>query len=198
MRIIHYPSWSWTVHRSYLAKPDQQNLLQRKQATWLSETQFPNKQCESQGNCLRWIGPASTGILFSYFGSTLLQVYRSNRKSSKRSLCFVSNSNYYKASGSDILNKLAWESGSLEVRRRKARLTVFHKIQNSLISIPLPPFIVKSSLPKEELPHLFKIVYTSTEAYRSSFCVWTVREWNLLACLCLLVPWVAFHLSRMV
>ena len=61
-----------------------------------------------------------------------------------------------------------------------AVLVMFYKIQNGLICIPLPSFIVRSSRPKEELPHLFKTVYASTEAYRSSFFVRTVREWNLL------------------
>ena len=46
--------------------------------------------------------------------------------------------------------------------------------------MPLPPFIVRSSQPREELPHLFKIVHASTEAYTSSFFVRTVQEWNLL------------------
>ena len=118
------------------------------------------------------------------------------QKVQRRAARFVCNSYYHKASVTDMLNKLAWES--LEVRRRRARLVMFYKIQNGLICIPLPSFIVRSSRPKEELPHLFKTVYSSTEAYRSSFFERTVREWNLQPVLCLLVPWVAFHRSRMV
>ena len=91
------------------------------------------------------------------------------QKVQRRAARFVCNSYYYKASVTDMLNKLAWES--LEARRRRARLVMFYKIQNSLICIPLPSFIVRSSRPKEELPHLFKTVYASTEAYRSSFFV---------------------------
>ena len=100
------------------------------------------------------------------------------QKVQRRAARFVCNSYYYKASVTDMLNKLAWES--LEARRRRARLVMFYKIQNGLICIPLPSFIVRSSRPKEELPHLFNTVYASTEAYRSSFFVRAVREWNLL------------------
>ena len=99
-------------------------------------------------------------------------------KLQRRAARFVCNSYSYRASVTDMLNRLTWEA--LEVRRRRARLIMLFKIQHGLISIPLPPFILRSSRPKEELPHLFKVVYSSTEAYRNSFYVRTVREWNLL------------------
>ena len=96
----------------------------------------------------------------------------------KQKTTFLSNSYYHKASVTDTLNKLEWES--LEVHWCRARLVKFYKIHNGIICIPLPSFIVRSSRPKEELPHLFKTVRASTKAYRSSFFVWTVQEWNLL------------------
>ena len=99
-------------------------------------------------------------------------------KLQRRAARFVCNSYSYRASVTDMLNRLTWEA--LEVRRRRVRLIMFFKIQHGLISIPLPPFILRSSRPKEELPHLFKVIYSSTEAYRNSFYVRTVREWNLL------------------
>ena len=79
-----------------------------------------------------------------------------------------------------MIQKLEWES--LELRRRKARLNVFYKIQQNLVAIPLPPFIIRPYRLKLEKAHHYKIVFASTEAYKNSFFVRTVFQWNCLPC----------------
>ena len=92
-----------------------------------------------------------------------------------------------------MINNLGWES--LELRRRKARLTMFFKIQQNLVAIPLPPFIICPARPKPDLPHVFRVVYASTESYRNSFYIRTIKDWT--ACLSVLVHWSPSHPSRM-
>ena len=54
----------------------------------LSETKTPNKQHESQGNCIYGARPPSNGILFNHLGSSSPQVHRPNRKITEKSCSF--------------------------------------------------------------------------------------------------------------
>ena len=97
-------------------------------------------------------------------------------KIQRRAARFVFSVYRWKAPGTAMINNLGWESP--ELRRRKARLTMFFKIQQNLVVIPLPPFIIHPARPKPELPHVFHVVYTSTESYTNSFYIRTIIDWN--------------------
>ena len=62
-----------------------------------------------------------------------------------------------KASATDILNRLGWES--FELRRLRARLTMFYKIQDNLAAIPLPQIIhgTKTTKPRASSPSSYTI-----------------------------------------
>ena len=98
----------------------------------------------------------------------------------RRAARFVNNDYSYESSPTEMIRKLEWES--LKLRRRKARLNVFYKIQQNLVAIPLPPFIIRPYRLqlKLEKSHHYRTVFASTEAYKNSFFVRTVFQWNLL------------------
>ncbi len=96
----------------------------------------------------------------------------------RRAARFVYNDYSYQSSVTDMIKKLEWES--LKLRRRKARLNIFYKIQHHLVAIPLPPFIIRPYRLKQENPHRYRIVFASTESYKNSFFVRTVFQWNLV------------------
>ena len=77
-----------------------------------------------------------------------------------------------------MMNSLGWKFP--ELHRRKARLTMIFKIQQNIVAIPLPPFIIRPARPKPELPHVVRVVYASTESYRNSFYIRTMKDWNRL------------------
>ena len=63
--------------------------------------------------------------------------YTSNiEKVQRRAARFVFNRYHNMSSPTDMIRQLEWES--LEQRRRKARLTMFYKIQHGLVAVPLP------------------------------------------------------------
>ena len=89
-------------------------------------------------------------------------------------------SNYdYRASVTEMLQRLQWES--LEYRRQRNRLIMLFKIHHSLIAIVPPAFLAHPQRQNPGFPHRFQTVYVSTEAYRNSFYIRTIREWNSLS-----------------
>ena len=96
----------------------------------------------------------------------------------RRAARFVLNNYNYKASVTDMLDRFGWES--LELRILRARLAMFFRIQHNLIAVPLPPFITRPYRLKPDFPHQYRIVFASTEAYKNSFFVRTVYQWNHL------------------
>ena len=97
----------------------------------------------------------------------------------RRAARFVTGRYQYTDSVSSMLNELGWRS--LENRRRDARLGMFYKIQNSLVSINLDEYL--------HPPHLFlrhshnlsyQIPFSVTDAHKFSFVPRTVCQWNSL------------------
>ena len=96
----------------------------------------------------------------------------------RRAARFVNNNYDYRASVTDMISNLNWES--LESRRQKARLSMLYKIQNNLIAIAPPPFLHAPQRPRPGYPHQLQVVYVSTESYKNSFFIRTIRQWNSL------------------
>ena len=62
-----------------------------------------------------------------------------------------------------MLDTLKWEP--LHLRRKRARLAVFYKIQYSILAIPLPSIVVRPENPRPGYPHQFRVPFCRTEAY---------------------------------
>ena len=68
--------------------------------------------------------------------------------------------NYQRAPGTmtHILNKLKWPT--LQQRRKERRLTVMFKLQNSLVSIPIPDYVGRQNTPqtRQYHPNKFRVM----------------------------------------
>ena len=82
------------------------------------------------------------------------------------------------SSVTDMLHHLQWET--LEQRRSVACLVTFYKVQNSLVAVSLPHFVVRPERPRPGHPHQFQLPFCATEAYRNSFFPKAIRLWNAL------------------
>ena len=82
------------------------------------------------------------------------------------------------SSVSDMLHDLRWES--LECRRTRTDVTMFFKIQHSLVAIPMPDIIQKMQRTHLNSQHHFQVPFCSTDSYKNSFFPRSVRQWNLL------------------
>ena len=79
----------------------------------------------------------------------------------------------------NLLKELNWPS--LEMRRKIARLIIFYKIVNGLISIELPPYIQKPTrVTRSYHPKRFINMSSSSNTYKFSFYTRTIKDWNLL------------------
>ena len=77
-------------------------------------------------------------------------------------------SNYdRKASVTQMVNNLGWRS--LEQRRADARLCLFYKIVYSIVAIPLPDHIQRSTKASRFNSMTFRQVYASRDNYKYSF-----------------------------
>ena len=96
----------------------------------------------------------------------------------RRAARFVLQRHHNTSSVTDMLKSLEWES--LASRRTKSSLTIFFKIQNSLIAIPPPALVCPSLRPRPDCPHQLQIPFCQTDSYKNSFFPRTIRQWNSL------------------
>ena len=96
----------------------------------------------------------------------------------RRAARFVLQRHHNTSSVTDMLKSLEWES--LASRRTKSSLTIFFKIQHSLIAIPPPAFVCPSLRPRPGSPHQLQIPFCQTDSYKNSFFPRTIRQWNSL------------------
>ena len=83
---------------------------------------------------------------------------------------------------STLQKQLKWPP--LAQRRLQTRLTVFYKITNNLIAIPVPPYILKPTRTTRSTPtadtHTYRQLHTATDSYKYSFFPRTIINWNSL------------------
>ena len=78
-----------------------------------------------------------------------------------------------------ILQSLKWPT--LELRRKVARLSFFHKIMYNLSPVHLPSYFCTTNKPTRYCHPLHIIIpFTSTSAYQASFFPRTIKDWNIL------------------
>lgn len=97
------------------------------------------------------------------------------RRAARWTLCDFS----HMSSVTAMLDKLGWET--LQHRRSCARLSLFHKIVNGHVAVPLPDYIVHPSRFTRNAHSLsFLQIQTSKDYYKYSFFPLAIVQWNHL------------------
>ena len=79
-----------------------------------------------------------------------------------------------------MLHKLNWPS--LEIRRTRVRLIMFHKIIHHVVAIhPLDTLLLPTTtITRYNTSHTYKHIRTDKDSYKYSFYPRTIIQWNLL------------------
>ena len=96
----------------------------------------------------------------------------------KNAARFVTNNYHPRASTSELVSQLNWDS--LENRRLFAQAATFYKISNNLVNINFPPEVQPNLRLTRTNSLKFKQIQSNVLAYNYSFYPRTVRTWNLL------------------
>ena len=96
----------------------------------------------------------------------------------RRAARFVFNAYQPIAPVTVMINNLGWEK--LETSRLKARLTMMYKIKQDLVAIPLHAIVTTPIQSTPRHLHDYNNIYASTDAYKNSFFICTVKQWNCL------------------
>ena len=100
-------------------------------------------------------------------------------KVQRRAARFVSNNFRRKASVSEMLHKLGWQS--LDDRRQDQRLVLFFKIINGLASVETEDILTPAdSRTRKNHSFKFKHLQANCDSYRYSFFPATISSWNNL------------------
>lgn len=91
------------------------------------------------------------------------------------------------ASVSDMLTRLRWQT--LEQRRSVARLCLFYKIINRLVSVPFLEHIVPPMRTTRTNHTLsFRSIHTSKDYYKYSFFPLAIVQWSALPAVAVMSP----------
>ena len=84
------------------------------------------------------------------------------------------------ASVTDMLSDLKWDT--LELRRKKNRLTVMYKLSHNLVDITTEEYLIPNSEKRTRNSHAFKyrLPEVSKDVFKFSFFPRSIREWNSL------------------
>ena len=100
-------------------------------------------------------------------------------KVQRRAARFVSNNFRRKASVSEMLHNLGWQS--LDSRRQDQRLVLFYKIINGLASVETEDILTPAdSRTRKNHSFKFKHLQANCDSYRYSFFPATISSWNNL------------------
>ena len=98
-------------------------------------------------------------------------------KVQRRAARFVSNNFRHKASVSEMLHDLGWQS--LDGRRQDQRLVLFYKIINGLASVETEDILTPAdSSTRKNHSFKFKHLQANCDSYRFSFFPATISSWN--------------------
>ena len=80
----------------------------------------------------------------------------------------------------DMLSDLKWDT--LELRRKKNRLTVMYKLSHNLVDITTEEYLIPNSEKRTRNSHAFKyrLPEVSKDVFKFSFFPRSIREWNSL------------------
>ena len=94
--------------------------------------------------------------------------------------CFCLQNFNKTASVTDMLSDLKWDT--LELRRKKNRLTVMYKLSHNLVDITTEEYLIPNSEKRTRNSHAFKyrLPEVSKDVFKFSFFPRSIREWNSL------------------
>ena len=100
-------------------------------------------------------------------------------KIQRRASRFVTRTYEQKASVTELLDKLKWDT--LEKRRKNQRLSLLYKIHNNTLTVPSENYLVfNNSTTRQGQKNNFRILRSNTEIHRQSYFPRTVKDWNAL------------------
>ena len=84
------------------------------------------------------------------------------------------------ASVTDMLSELKWDT--LEIRRKKSRLTLMYKLSHNLVDITTEDHLIPNSEKRTRKSHAFKyrMSEVSKDVFKFSFFPRSITEWNSL------------------
>ena len=103
-------------------------------------------------------------------------IERVQRKAAR--FCSQNYSRY--ASVTEMIKDLGWDT--LEMRRKKARLTTMYKLSHNLIDVETTKYLIHHPEARTRKSHQFKykIPYASKDIFKFSFFPRTIVDWNCL------------------
>ena len=158
---------SWRNHINYTTSKANRQLAFLKRNLQIKNEKI--KETAYKG-IVRPITEYCATIWDPYHAKYITQVEAIQRRAAR----FVVNNYDYRY----MINRLNWES--LEHRRLLSRLTMFYKIEHNLVAITPPALLVHRQRVRPGHPHAFQVVCVSTEAYKNSFYIQTLCDWNSL------------------
>lgn len=97
----------------------------------------------------------------------------------RRAARYVTSRYHNTISVTSMLNELEWET--LQSRRTKSQLTMFYKIENSLVDIEMSDYVDKPTRPtRSQHSKKYRQLPCSKTYYQNSFFPRTVPTWNSL------------------
>ena len=111
-----------------------------------------------------------------YTNKDKLALERVQRKAAR----FCSKNYNPMSSVTDMIKDLNWES--LEVRRKKARLTLLYKFFRSLVDVETNNYLLvnNETRTRGSYSYKYRVPQTTKDVFKFSFFPRTIREWNLL------------------
>ena len=100
-------------------------------------------------------------------------------KVQRRAARYVCSNYKYTESVTNMINTLHWPT--LQERRLKSRLNMFHRITNNKIAIPHTDILIKSqSNTRSSHEQTYRQIRCSKDSYKFSFFCQTIKDWNKL------------------
>ena len=97
----------------------------------------------------------------------------------RRAARYTCNRFHNTSSVSDMLQNLKWQT--LQERRLKTRLQMFHKVINNEIAIPSQDILIKSQSKTRSTHQLtFRQLQCNKDSFKFSFFSQTIKDWNKL------------------
>ena len=99
----------------------------------------------------------------------------------RRAARFCTGDYNQKSSVTNMIKDLGWIS--LEERRKKARLTMFHKITNNMVGIRASDHLTPlgETRTRKNNSRNFQTIHARLDKYKHSYFPRTIREWNALS-----------------
>ena len=101
-------------------------------------------------------------------------------KVQRRAARYTCNRHHNTSSVSEMLNTMNWQT--LQERRLRTRLIMFHKVINENIAIPTQNILLQSqSTTRSSRKDSYRQIQCNKDSYKFSFFCQTIKDWNKLS-----------------